>query len=42
MHEIYDKCAPAMKYVKLGACGEDMVPLSFTVKPDYAQPTCEG
>ena len=34
MHEIYDKCAPTVKFVKLDACGEDMIPLSFTVKPD--------
>ena len=42
MHEIYDKCAPTMKFVKLGVCGEDVVPLSFTVKPDCAPPICEG
>ena len=48
MHEIYDKCAPTVKFVKLDACGEDMIPLSFTVKPDgqahadCAQPICEG
>ena len=34
MHEIYDKCAPTVKFVKLDACGEDMIPLSFTVQPD--------
>ena len=34
MHEIYDKCAPKVKFVKADACGEDMIPLSFTVKPD--------
>ena len=34
MHEIYDKCAPKVKFVKLDACGEDMIPLSFAVKPD--------
>ena len=34
MHEIYDKCAPRVKFVKLDACGEDMIPLTFTVKPD--------
>ena len=31
MHEIYDKCAPT---VSSDACVEDMIPLSFTVKPD--------
>ena len=34
MHEIYDKCAPTVKFIKLDACGEDMIPLSFKVKPD--------
>ena len=34
MHEISDKCAPTVKFVKLDACGEDMTPLPFTVKPD--------
>ena len=34
MHKIYDKCAPAVKFVKLDACGEDMIPLPYTVKPD--------
>ena len=42
MHEIYDKCAPTVKFVKLDACGEDMIPLTFIVKPDCAQPMCEG
>ena len=34
MHEIYDKCAPTVKFVKMYACGEDMIPISFTIKPD--------
>ena len=32
MHEILDDCAQTVKFVKLHACGEHMVPLSFTVK----------
>ena len=31
-----------LKFVKLSACGKDMIPLSFTIKPDCAQPICEG
>ena len=42
MHEIYDKCAPTVKFVKLSACGKDMIPLFFTIKPDCAQPICES
>ena len=34
MHEIYDKYAATVKFVKLDTHGEDMIPLSFTVKPD--------
>ena len=36
IHEIYDKPVPAVKFVNVDACGEDMIPLalSFTVKPD--------
>ena len=34
MHKIYDECAPTVKFLKLDACGEDMIPLSFTVKSD--------
>ena len=34
MQEILDKCVPTVKFVKLDACGEDMIPLSCTVKPD--------
>ena len=34
MHETYNKCAPTVKFVKLDACNEGMIPLSFTVNPD--------
>ena len=32
MHEIYDKCVATVKFIKLDACGEDMILLSFTIK----------
>ena len=36
MHEIYDRYAPTVKFVKLDTCGEDVIPLalSFTVESD--------
>ena len=34
MREMFDKCAPTVKFVKLDACGEDMISLSCTVKLD--------
>ena len=34
MQEIFDKCVPTVKFIKLDACGEDMIPLSCTVIPD--------
>ena len=34
MHEILDKCAPIVEFVKLLACGEHMIPCISIVKPD--------